>query len=72
VEIPIGYAESFLLRFVCYFQVKCLSVTLGFPFYKAGVDICSVPAAYLVPQPPTAPQERNFTPLLESSVNLTG
>ncbi len=38
-------------------------------FNKAGVDICSVPAGYLVPQPPTAPQERNFTPFLESNVN---
>ncbi len=37
-----------------------------FPFDKAGVDICTVPAAYLHPQPPTAPQERNFTLFLKA------
>jgi hypothetical protein len=47
-------------------QIKALVVTDNFLFNKAGVDICSVPAGYLVPQPPTAPQERNFTLFLRA------
>jgi hypothetical protein len=41
-----------------------------FSFDKAGVDICTVPAAYLTPQSPTAPQERNFSLFPESGVKL--
>jgi hypothetical protein len=41
-----------------------------FPFAKAGVDICTVPAAYLTPQSPTAPQERNFSLFPESGEKL--
>ncbi len=36
---------------------------MGFCVFKAGVDICSVPAAFLAPQPPTAPQGRIFPKL---------